>query len=747
MSPLDRFCLCLCISSSLLLRPLAAQSPDVRPSGSTISPSRIESGTSNSASAYVLTYSTYIGEPGQLAGDGPAIMAANASGDVCALTPYPTPLLVSLAPNGSLIYNVSPPAPRPTEAHSNPTATVAIDANGNCYMAAVGEITPTSGVFQSEPKSGQFVVKFGPTGNIVYATYLGGSGTDVPLGLAVDGGGDVYLTGSTDSNDFPTKNPFQATLGGESDAFIAVLNPTATALIYSTYLGGSGNDSGNAIAVDSAGNAYVTGETSSSNFPMVAAFQSMFNAGTAEAFVTKLTSSGVPVYSTYLSGSTGSQGSGIAADSDGDAYVTGSALSADFPLMNPIQSSWQQSAFVSEFNSAGSALVYSTFWGSETAGPTITVDPSGQAYLAGIISETTGSVPLVSPISSQFEFAIGGQQEFAGYVAALAPAGASLFFSTYLWSGSPQSVAVDSSENIYVSGSSNPFPILNAYNGIFNYQACTSPPQQTCLGTLSESFALKIAPTSGTVLAFPTTVLFTELVPVGSTSAAYPVDVVLANASSSGTVNISNIAITGDFSQTNNCPSALVAASSCLVQVTFAPTAGGVQTGTLTITDDQPGSPQVIQLSGTGTAPQVGFSPTTVTFPAQTVGTTSSPMTVTLTNTGGATLTISKISVTGNFTETNSCGEEVQPGGGICQISITFTPTAAGTLTGTLSVSDNATGSPQTVSLSGAGTTNNFTIGMASGSQSSQTISAGQKATFNLSVAPVSGFSGSVSLS
>jgi hypothetical protein len=628
---------------------------------------------------------------------------------------------------------------------------VAIDSAGDCYVAGISTaITPTSGVFQTDPKSGQFVEKFGPTGSVVYATYLGGSGPDMPSGLAVDDAGNAYLTGQTASNDFPTKNALQSTFGGgTSDAFVAVLNPTASALVYSTYLGGSGQDYGSAIAVDSSSNAYVTGTTYSTNFPTVAAFQPSL-VGLQAAFVTKLDASGTPVYSTYLGPTGGSDGtdsaygSGIAADSSGNAYVTGGTGSSDFPLVNPLQSTYEGSAFVSKFNPAGSALVYSTFFGNEISTDSIAVDSSGQAYLIGrffAVGSPAGGVPIVSPIASTPSTPITSSA--VGFVSVINSAGTSIVFSSYLPGQSlASSIAVDSSENIYLGEAGTPVPILNAYNGIFSDQV--GHVEGGCGSDYDLPFALKIAPTGGPVLAVPTAVPFSYQVPVGSSSGACSENVLLANASSSGTVNITNIATTGDFTQTNDCPSALTAATSCIVQVTFAPTAAGLRTGTLTITDDQPGSPQVVQVSGTGLAPQVTLTPSSLTFPAQRVGTTSSAQVVTLTNAGGAALTIRSISISGDFSETNNCGQGVGANSS-CQISVTFTPTATGARNGTLSITDSAPGSPQTVALTGTGGAG-FAVAPASGQQSSQTISPGQSAQFNLSVTSTFGFSGTVNL-
>src|SRR5438477_2498195 len=166
---------------------------------------------------------------------------------------------------------------------------------------------------------------------LVYATYLGSSGWDYGSGIAVDAAGSAYVTGSTSSADFPTANALQAAKAGFQNAFVTKLNPTGSALVYSTYLGGSRGDEGFGIAVDAAGSAYVTGGTGSADFPTTAgAFQTTYGGG--DAFVTKLNATGTAlVYSTYLGGSRGDGGFGIAVDAAGSAYVTGSTNSTDFP--------------------------------------------------------------------------------------------------------------------------------------------------------------------------------------------------------------------------------------------------------------------------------------------------------------------------------------------------------------------------------------------------------------------------------
>jgi hypothetical protein len=185
-----------------------------------------------------------------------------------------------------------------------------------------------------------FVTEINPSGSaLVYSTYLGGSGTDWGLGIAVDSSGNAYVTGFTQSPDFPiTPGAVQTHGGGNSDAFVTKFNPSGSALVYSSYLGGSGSDYGQGIAVDSAGNAYVTGYTQSTNFPQVNPLQKHYGGGNCDAFVTKFNPSGSALfYSTYLGGGNVDEGTGIAVDSAGNAYVTGDTTSRVFPTKNPLQ--------------------------------------------------------------------------------------------------------------------------------------------------------------------------------------------------------------------------------------------------------------------------------------------------------------------------------------------------------------------------------------------------------------------------
>ena len=184
------------------------------------------------------------------------------------------------------------------------------------------------------------MTKINPAGSaLVYSTYLGGSGHDEGIGIAVDGSGAAYVTGYTQSTNFPTTNPLQASNLGVTSVVVTKINAAGSALAYSTYLGGSGGDAGYGIAVDGLGNVYVTGRTSSTNFPTANPLQAS-NHGGADAFVTKINSVGnALLYSTYLGGNTTDSGYGIAVDGSGNAYVTGQTFSNDFPTARPLQAS------------------------------------------------------------------------------------------------------------------------------------------------------------------------------------------------------------------------------------------------------------------------------------------------------------------------------------------------------------------------------------------------------------------------
>src|SRR3989449_673084 len=272
---------------------------------------------------------------------------------------------------------------------------IAVDAAGNAYVTGgTGSINfpTTPGAFQTTSGGGDaFVTKLDPTGAaLVYSTYLGGSSCDSANGIAVDATGSAYVTGRTVSINFPTTpGAFQTTLNF-TDAFVTKLNPAGSALVYSTYLGGSRSDEGHAIAVDAAGSAYVTGLTLSFNFPTTpGAFQTTTGGGGGDAFVTKLNADASALgYSTYLGGNSIDFGNGIAVDTAGNAYLTGDTTSRNFPTTpGATQPDFggDRDAFVTKLDPTSSALVYSTYLGGSGSdqGFGIAVDTAGSAYVTG----------------------------------------------------------------------------------------------------------------------------------------------------------------------------------------------------------------------------------------------------------------------------------------------------------------------------------------------------------------------------
>ncbi|MCP4557291.1 MAG: hypothetical protein GY836_17945, partial [Herbaspirillum sp.] len=272
---------------------------------------------------------------------------------------------------------------------------IALDTSGAAYVTGYTWSTnfPTGQAFQGALGGGgnydAFVSKLAPGGTaLTYSTYLGGAGYETGNGIAVDGSGNAYVTGYTTSTDFPTAQAFQGTRPGDYDAFVSKLAPSGATLTYSTYLGGGSIDYGRGIAVDNSGNAYVTGETFSTDFPTAQAFQGTNVGASWDAFVSKLAPSGAALaYSTYLGGGAGDFGFGIAVDNPGNAYVTGQTGSADFPTGQALQgtNAGSSDAFVSKLAPTGATLTYSTYLGGffNDFGYGIAVDTSGNAYVTG----------------------------------------------------------------------------------------------------------------------------------------------------------------------------------------------------------------------------------------------------------------------------------------------------------------------------------------------------------------------------
>ena len=292
------------------------------------------------------------------------------------------------------------------------SVSIAVDSSGNAYVASGTtsvDFPVTAGARQKTYAGAAacsewytcgdaIVAKIDPTGStLLYSTYLGGNYDDYAYGIAVDASGNAFVGGVTESTNFPTSpGAFQAAYAGGQDNFVAKLNPAGSALVYSTYLGGSAQDTPQALAIDSSGNAFIAGQTFSGDFPLASPYQAVYG-GNGNAFVSKLNAGGTAlVYSTYLGGTGGDGAVGVTVNTADEAYVTGSTGSADFPVspgafqatINPTICGSAatyifqcNNAFVSKFNSAGTALLYSTFFGGSgvTSSNTIVTDAAGRA--------------------------------------------------------------------------------------------------------------------------------------------------------------------------------------------------------------------------------------------------------------------------------------------------------------------------------------------------------------------------------
>ncbi|MDQ6694354.1 MAG: SBBP repeat-containing protein, partial [Chloroflexota bacterium] len=301
-------------------------------------------------------------------------------------------------------------------ASSDSANAVAADASGNVYITGLSNSTdfPTSSPYQGSNAGANdvFVSKFNPNGTLAFSTYLGGGGDDYGYGIALDSTGAIYVTGRTQSANFPTHNAYQAASGGNLDVFLSKLSNDGQTLLYSTYLGGSGADVGWGVAADSAGNAYLTGQIVSTNFPTRNAFQAAYGGGANDAFVARINTAASGdaslIYSTYLGGSNADYaggsgvtniGHGIATDGAGHAYVAGATNSDNFPTLNAYQatrvSDFDAFAARLDTNASGTAsLTYSTLLGGNNydIAHDIAVDSTGNAYIAG--SEGFSNFPV-----------------------------------------------------------------------------------------------------------------------------------------------------------------------------------------------------------------------------------------------------------------------------------------------------------------------------------------------------------------
>jgi hypothetical protein len=452
----------------------------------------------------VLAYSTYLGGSDQDQGFGIAVdPAGNAyATGLTSSSDFPTTaaavdatfnggsdvFVTKLDPTGSvLLYSTYLGGGNTDQANG-----IAVDLAGNAYVTGVTfsvDWPTTTGALDTTFNAGggdAFVAKLDATGSmLLYSTYLGGSGFDQGVGIAVNSAGNAYVTGLTGSSNFPTTAAaVDTTANGNTDAFVAKLDSAGSVLLYSTYLGGSNADEGHGIALR-ADEAYVTGVSASGDFPTTAgASDTTFNGGIVDAFVARLDSTGsILLYSTYLGGSGADQGHGIAVDPVGNAYVTGVTSSSDFPTTaGAFDTTFNGSfdAFVTKLDAAGSMLVYATYLGGSgfEQGFGIAVDAAGNAHVTG--GTTSSNFPTSA---GAVDATLNGPSD--AFVTKLDPAASMLLYSTYLGGSGDdqgQGIAVDLAGNAHVTGGTN--------SGDF---PTTAGVVDTTFNGSSDAFVVKIA--------------------------------------------------------------------------------------------------------------------------------------------------------------------------------------------------------------------------------------------------------------
>lgn len=631
-----------------------------------------------------------------------------------------------------------------------------------------------------------------------YSSYLGGAGKDSGFGIAVDGQGDAFVVGTTFSTDFPTttnafnKGPLIVNTKGA--VFVTELNPAGTQELYSTYLAGSGGDSAAAIALDASGKIYVTGQTFSINFPTTsnalkaAPLTNVSGVGFISKLDPSVSGTGSLVYSSYLGGTNGDFGSAIAVDAGGNAYVTGITNSAagTGPTQFAVTSGAFQSAlsgtagnaFLSRIDTTKSgtaSLIYSTYLGGNGAnsaslgfgdgGFGVAVDSSSAAYIAGVTTSTNFPTTAATAFQATAPQAVTLGTAFVAKIdtSGAKTGSASLLYSTYL--GGEKSdfglaIALGPNNVAYVTGttSSLSFPTFagafqrtgSASGAAFislidtGLTGSASLKYSTFLGSSSTGYGIRADAAGNAYVAGQTS---SALFPVTS-SAFQPTLATGAGANgfisklSPGGQGASDLLYSSYFggkgsANTDGVNALAIDASNnaYITGTTYSTTLPVFPPGAFQTALKGPSDALVAKLT---LIPVVGLSPASLSFGGQFLTTTSAGQSVTLTNNGNAALTIS-VATTGDFAQTSNCGSSVAAGGN-CTLTVTFTPTVLGTRTGTLTITHNASGSPQTVALTGAGW--DFTVS----APATLNVAQGAMGTATVTVTPKGGFNAAVTL-
>ncbi len=632
-----------------------------------------------------------------------------------------TPFVTKFLTNGTLAYSTF-------MGGSNVAAwAIAVDSTGAAYItgSAASSDLPLVNPFQTTPAGG-FLQKLNPTGSgLDYSTYLGGGG-DWGQGITVDTSGSAYVVGSTTAPNFPLKNPIQSSQVGVNlpNAFITKFSPDGSSLMFSTYLGGSSpfffsyaGDFATGVAVDPSGNVHVVGTSSSCDFPLTlnALNTDCVNTSyTQKIFVTTLNSSGSQIlFSTFLQNGFSS---GIAVDNAGNSYVTGTTTSNSFPLLNPIESTSQQSSsigFVTELNPGGK-LLFSTYLGATAGGSQaagIAVDGHGAIYVAGA---GQGDFPLLHPIPSQ----VFQKTYYTLFLSKISPQSAPQFslsprLSPVLALRNVSSVpltisAITPSSNFTEGG--NCGVTLAAGTGCTLILEGANDKKTSGTVTITsnaytepQTFTISKAATGdsvGSILTiFPIYVQFPAQL-IGTTSSSQQI-VIQNSGLSAAAINSITMIQPSVFNETNNCPALLNPASSCTISVTYS-AATSQDSAQLAIVADPSQTRYTAFLSGFGTTSSILASTSSVQFGSQFVGSPPLGRMVNLTNTTPYPATVTGLSTSSEFAQTNTCSLALAPHAS-CRVLVTYSPLTNETVTGTLVASSLGPGGPQTINLYGTG--------------------------------------------
>jgi hypothetical protein len=459
------------------------------------------------ASTAMLAYSTFLGGNGKDVGRGIAVDSAKnmyivghtTSIDFPTDPPIQQPskgltdvFVTKLSENGALVYSAYIGGSGDDEGWG-----IAVDETGNIHITGNTRSAdfPHDHALQATNYGGAdaFVTKIGANGDaLIFSTYLGGSGYDQGDGIAIDGAGNIGVSGHTTSKGvpFPNINASQTTFGGgTNDGFIAKLSPDGQVFRYSTYLGGSGDEAESTLALDSAGNAYITGYTTSTNFPTTPNSLQRSSLGNIDAFVTKLSAAGERPYSTYLGGSGDDKGEAIAIGTGGKVYIAIGTSSTDLPLVaNPAHGQnngyWDAyMATINPFSTGPASLTYATYLGGSGYDDAkgIAVDDTGNVYISGRTLST--DFPTAEPIQEVH----GSDGQYDAFVAKLDVDQKKFTFSTYLGGSNVDEdagIAIDSADNMYVTGNTQST----------NFPTTANSFQRTLSGDI-DTFVTKLIPT------------------------------------------------------------------------------------------------------------------------------------------------------------------------------------------------------------------------------------------------------------